>query len=95
MADSKILQTILGAISSIKDDISGLKDDIKRLDSKVDSLEDSLNSKIDKLEHTLTVRIDKIGLQVANLEDDAPTIEEFDKLEKRVSKLEKRPVQVV
>ena len=34
-------------------------------------------------------RIDKIGLQLANLEDDAPTIGEFDNLEKRVSKLEK------
>jgi len=34
-------------------------------------------------------RIDKLGLQIANLEDDAPTIEEFDGLEKRVNKLEK------
>lgn len=33
-------------------------------------------------------RIDTLGLQIARLEDDSPTIEEFDKLEKRVSKLE-------
>lgn len=35
-------------------------------------------------------RIDNLGLQIANLEDDAPTIAEFDGLEKRVEKLEKR-----
>lgn len=37
-------------------------------------------------------RIDKIGLQLANLEDDSPTIDEFDDLEKRVSRLEKPAV---
>ena len=34
-------------------------------------------------------RIDNMGGQVAFLEDDAPTNEEFTKLEKRVGKLEK------
>ena len=33
-------------------------------------------------------RIDKLGMQLAELEDDAPTIDEFEKLEKRVSTLE-------
>ncbi|MFV2014531.1 MAG: transposase [Candidatus Heimdallarchaeota archaeon] len=33
-------------------------------------------------------RIDKLGLQLAELADDAPTIEEFDSLGKRVTKLE-------
>ncbi|MEK7188856.1 MAG: hypothetical protein AAB685_03325 [Patescibacteria group bacterium] len=37
-------------------------------------------------------RIDKIGLQLANLEDDSPTVDEFDDLEKRVSRLEKPAV---
>ncbi len=37
-------------------------------------------------------RINKLGLQIANLEDDSPTIEEFDHLEKRVGKLEKTSV---
>ena len=39
-------------------------------------------------------RIDKIGLSVANLEDDAPTIEEFDKLEVRVTDLEQRAISI-
>lgn len=34
-------------------------------------------------------RIDKLGLQIARLEDDAPTIEEFDNLEKKVIKIQK------
>ena len=38
-------------------------------------------------------RIDKLGLQIVRLEDDAPTIEEFDNLEKRVSKLENQVVK--
>ncbi|KKT67334.1 MAG: hypothetical protein UX25_C0052G0001 [Candidatus Woesebacteria bacterium GW2011_GWC2_45_9] len=47
-----------------------------------------------KTELRLTERIDKLGLQLANLEDDSPTIEEFDGLEKRVSKLEKHAASV-
>lgn len=35
-------------------------------------------------------RIGLIGEQISYLEDDAPTNEEFEKLHKRVSKLEKR-----
>jgi len=41
-----------------------------------------------KTETRLTKRINTLGLQIANLEDDAPTVEEFNKLEKRVFKLE-------
>lgn len=33
-------------------------------------------------------RIDNLGLQLANLEDDAPTNDEFGKLVKRATKLE-------
>lgn len=34
-------------------------------------------------------RLDKIGLRLAKLEDDTPTIDEFENLEKRVKKVEK------
>jgi hypothetical protein len=40
------------------------------------------------VESNLTKRIDKIGPQVARLEDDTPTREEFDDLDNRVKKLE-------
>ena len=38
----------------------------------------------------LTKRIDKLGLQIANLEDDAPTMEEFEGLEKKVVKIQNK-----
>jgi len=38
----------------------------------------------------LSGRLDKLGLQIARLEDDSPTIGEFDKLEKRVTKVENK-----
>lgn len=60
----------------LKSDIGQLREDVKRLDVRVD-----------KLDVKLTKRIDKIGLQMAELEDDAPTREEFDGLEERVGRL--------
>lgn len=36
------------------------------------------------------VRIDKLGKQLAYVEDDSPTVEEFDELEKRVARLEQQ-----
>lgn len=35
-------------------------------------------------------RIDRLGMDLAALSDDAPTVEEFDELDKRVCKLEKK-----
>jgi tetrahydromethanopterin S-methyltransferase subunit G len=55
---------------------------------------DSLDKKIDGVEKRLTGRIDKIGLAVARLEDDAPTTEEFNKLEKRVTNVEQKVASV-
>ena len=77
MSDTKMLQAILDGQNAVKEE---LKSDIKRLEEKVD-------------QNTVTIekngkRIDKIGLLLAELADDAPTIDEFEKLEKRVSTLE-------
>ncbi len=60
--------------------------EIRKVDKKVDNLD----KKIDGVEERLTKRIDKIGLQVANLEDDAPTVEEFDKLVKKVTRIDQK-----
>jgi len=56
-----------------------IRQDLKRIEKKVESVEKNL-----------TTRIDNIGLQLAELEDDAPTRKEHDRLEKRVTKLETR-----
>ena len=77
MSDTKMLQAILDGQSSIRE---GMEDGFGKV-----------NKRIDKLENKLTQRIDKIGKQVAFLEDDAPTRDEFDDLEERVVHLEKAP----
>jgi chromosome segregation ATPase len=84
----KMLRAIINGQSAMK---SELLTKIESVDNKVDSLDKKVNDldkKIDKVEKNLTGRIDKIGLQLANLEDDAPTRDEHDDLEKRVEKVE-------
>ena len=74
MPDTKLLQAILSGQTRIREDI-------KRVEDKFDK-------KIDIIEKKLTKRLDKIGGQLAYLEDDAPTREEHNQLEERVTKLE-------
>lgn len=59
-------------------------DRVNSVDKKVDEVK--VEVKITR--QTLTKRIDKLGLQIAQLEDDAPTADEFEKLTKRITKLE-------
>lgn len=63
--------------------------DTKMLQMILDKLS-ALEKKVDKGFKDVNSRIDNLGLQLAELEDDAPTLEEFDALEKRVSKIEKQ-----
>jgi len=81
----KMLQAIINGQSAMKSEL------LAKIDG-VDKKVDSLDKKIDKVEKNLTERIDKIGLQLASLEDDAPTLDEYDNLEKRVGKLEQKIV---
>lgn len=48
-----------------------------------------VKDQIGNVEKKLTDRIDKLGFQIANLEDDAPTVEELSKLECKVEILQK------
>ncbi len=86
----KMLQAIINGQSTLKQELVSR---IDKLDSKlgwrIDGLEgrfNSLDGKIDSVEKNLTQRLDKIGKQLAYLEDDTPTREEYDDLEKRVDK---------
>lgn len=67
-------------LQSILDGQVSIRQDIKKVEQNL-SKEIKINRK----------RIDKLGLQLARLEDDTPTVEEFDNLDKRVTKLEKQP----
>ena len=66
-------------LQSILTGVADIREDIERL-----------NKKINGVEERLTERIDKLGGTIAYLEDDTPTMEEFEKLEKRVTKIEKQ-----
>ncbi len=80
---SAMKSELLGRISKLQNDMDKKFGDVDRRFDKVD-----------KKFAELTKRIDKIGLAVARLEDDAPTVEEFDKLEKRVIKVEQKVASV-
>lgn len=79
MTDTKMLQAIASSISLVREDI-------KRLDNKIDNLDKKLSDKIDKVD----ARVTKLGLNLAQLEDDAPTRAEHNHLSKRVTKIEKK-----
>ena len=70
MNDTKILQTIVDSIASLRKE---MLEGFKRIDDNLEKVHE---------------RLDKQGEQLAYLEDDAPTREEFDQLENRVKKLE-------
>ena len=92
----KMLQAIINGQGTLKQE---LLSKIDRVDKKVDAQSENLGSKIDgldkkvdRVEKNLTSRLDKIGKQLAYLEDDTPTKEEFDNLEKRVDNIEQKAV---
>jgi hypothetical protein len=79
----KMFRLLVNGQSTMKSDLLTA---IQKLDKKIDGVEERLDKKIDGVEDRLTKRIDKIGLQIANLEDDTPTRNEFDNLESKVDK---------
>ncbi len=84
----KMLQAVINGQSAMKEELIAA---IRKVDQKVDHVDqkvDSLSEKLKKVESNLTARLDKLGLQIARLEDDAPTRDEFDELDKRVIMLE-------
>lgn len=70
--------------------LQAILDKVSSVDKKVDKGFKIMNKRMDKTDK----RIDKLGLQIARIEDDAPTIEEFDDLEKRVSTIEQHTTSV-
>ena len=88
MNDSqKMLQAIINGQSSFRQEV--LKK-IDKVDEKVEKLGERLEGRIGEVENNLTDRLDKLGKQLAYLEDDTPTREEYNNLEKRVDKIEQK-----
>ncbi len=88
----KMLQDIINGQSTIKQELLSKIDEVDKKVDRLDAKVAGLDGKIDKVEKRLTQRLDKIGSQLAYLEDDTPTREEYDDLEKRVDKIEKYTV---
>lgn len=84
---NKMLLAIMNGQSAMKAELLGKIDKLDKkidgLDKKIDTVKSELKEEIKKL----AGRVDKIGLAEARLEDDAPTIADFEKLEKRVDRL--------
>ena len=99
MGDTLLLKKIIDGqsamhtslLSALSNELDDLKKDIKQDFKKVEEKVDGLGKKVDNLEKKVDFkgkRLDRIGRQLAYLEDDAPTKEEFDGLEQRVTKVE-------
>ncbi len=86
----KMFRTIVNGQSAMKQELLG---EIKKVDNKLNGKIDSLGSEVRNGFRKVNKRLDTIGKSVAYLEDDAPTIKEFDKLEARVIKLETRAIK--
>lgn len=81
-SDSKIekmLNAVLNGLTGFRQEFLTFKTEVTQSFNKMDK-------KIDNNHKELTQRLDKFGNQLAYLEDDAPTREEFDRLEKKVDK---------
>ena len=87
----KMLQTVINGQSAVKSELLG---EIGKLRNDMNKGFEYTNNKMDKGFKNVNERIDKLGKSLAYLEDDAPTVEEFDKLKKRVTKVEQKVASV-
>ena len=76
----KMLRAIINGQSAMK---SELLAEIKKVRDELNEFRQETKYELKKTNK----RIDTIGLQLANLEDDAPTREEFEELQTSVAKL--------
>jgi uncharacterized protein YoxC len=85
----KMLRTIINGQSAMKSELlSEIRKGDEELGSEIKGLRKETKEGLKKVNR----RLDLIGKQVAYLDDDAPTGEEHDELEKRVKKLEHKVV---
>lgn len=66
--------------------LQAILDGVNRISEDLKGFKVEVYKRFDKVDK----RIDNLGEQIAQLEDDAPTIKEFDGLAKKVEKLEHR-----
>lgn len=83
----KMLRAIINGQSALKQELLGeiksVKDEIHKTRQEIDMFRQETKGEFKKTNK----RIDTIGSQLAYLEDDAPTREEFEELQTSVAKL--------
>ena len=70
--------------------LQAILDKVTQIGEDLSAFRSEVYARFDRVDE----RVDKLGMQIANLEDDAPTTEEFSTLEKKVEKLQKRIASV-
>lgn len=88
----KMLRIIINGQSTFRQEVLGEIGDFRK---EILAEVDKLDQKIEKVEKSLITRMDGLGKQLAYLEDDAPTREEFDNLVGRVDKLDQKATPVM
>jgi BMFP domain-containing protein YqiC len=83
----KILRTIVNGQSAMKSELLG---EIQKLNQKLDKEVVGLRQEIKEGFKNVNQRLDRQGKSLSYLEDDSPTRDEHDKLERRVTKLEQK-----
>lgn len=86
----KMLQAIISGQTALKQELTNKIDSVDKKVGGLGEKLDDLDKKVDRVEKNLTTRLDKIGKQLAYLEDDSPTREEFEQLEKKVNNTEQK-----
>ena len=87
------VNSIDSRVNSIDTRVDSIDSRVSSIDNRVDSTEKRMDRGFDEVKVMISEngeRIDKIGLQLAKLEDDAPTIEDHEELEGRLEKLERQ-----
>jgi predicted nucleic acid-binding Zn-ribbon protein len=77
----KMLQAVINGQGALKEELLKV---IEKVDLKVDGLQEEIRGGFKKV----NTGLDKLGKSLAYLEDDAPTTDEFDDLEKRIKRIE-------
>ena len=77
----KMFRVLINGQSALKQELLG---EINKLRKDLGNLKKEMHDEFKKVHK----RIDRIGYQLAYLEEDAPTREEYDELENRVEKIE-------
>ena len=87
----KMLRAVINGQSVLKQEL--LAADKKTREELIKEIMKN-RKRINEVEKSLTVRLNMQGKQLAELDDDSPTGQEFRKLEKRVTKVERRLASV-